>query len=118
MAYALIPHDERNDMPTITPGNEITVRTNNQPRDIIDAWDLSPAEREEFEYMDWDALEAGTDSASFFRFKGQVYDLGEFTVAPASLPGWDGYQSDSYFSGMLVRYVDERVPIPRSLGYK
>lgn len=96
---------------SITPGNELTVRTNNVPRDVLDAWDLSHSEREDFDYLDWDAIERGEESGSFFRFKGSVYDLAEFTVAPSSLGDWDGYQSDSYFSGTLVRYCDnhERV---------
>ncbi len=91
----------------ITPGNAITVRTNNVPRDILDASELAPSEREEFDYLDWEALERGEDSASFFRFKGDIYDLGEFTVAPSGLTDWDGYQADTYFSGTLVRYVDD-----------
>lgn len=98
-------------MNAITPSNKITVRTNNVPRDILYAHELTPAEREDFDYLDWDALERGEDSASFFRFKGQVYDLGEFQVVSdfmnTTFPRWDGYQSDSYFSGTLVRYVDD-----------
>lgn len=31
----------------------ITVRTNNVPRDVISGHELTPAEREEFDYIDW-----------------------------------------------------------------
>lgn len=95
----------------------ITVRTNNVPRDIIEAYELSADEREQFDYLKWDAIERGEDSASFFRFKGDLYDLGEFMrwdnpMSPTR-HGWDGYRSDSYFSGLVVRYVDnfERVVV-------
>jgi hypothetical protein len=91
----------------------IPITTNNVPRDVIDAWELSTKERAEFEYLDWKAIEEGHDSASFFRYKGQVYDLGEFTWHPDSI--WDGIQHDSHFSGIVVRYVDdyERVIVGR-----
>lgn len=94
----------------------ITIVTNWHARDVIDAWQLSESERAEFDYLNWRAIEAGEDSATFFRYRGELYDLGEFfTTSPGAwnfgLPdefkGWSGYRSDSFFSGMLVRYVDE-----------
>lgn len=91
----------------------VTIRTNNVPRDTVEAHELTAKERAEFDYLDWPAIEAGDASATFMRFKGQVYDLGEFMRCPdtAWFKGWDGYHSDSAFSGVLVRYVDnfERV---------
>lgn len=92
------------------------ITTNNIPRDIIDAYELTAAEREDFDYLDWPAIEDGRDSASFFRYRGRVYDLGEFsadwgitrgTGLSSDLQGWDGYQSDSFFSGIVVRYVED-----------
>lgn len=89
------------------------VITNSVPRDIVDAWELTPREREEFDYLDWDKIEKGEDSASLFRYKGQLYDLGEFTAdsgiakgsgLPEHLCKWDGYLSDSFFSATVVRY--------------
>ena len=91
--------------------DELTIRTNNVPRDIVDAWELTADEQAEFDYLDWDAIRDGRDSASFFRFKGSTHDLGEFmrfagpTFSP--LAAWDGYMSDSYFSGIVVRYVND-----------
>lgn len=103
---------------------DFTIRTNNVPRDVIDAYELTAAEREEFDYLDWPAIDAGTDGASFFRYRGQLYDLGEFSRdcgilrgsgLPAHLSSWDGYSSDSFFSATVVRYVDnfERVIVGR-----
>lgn len=85
-----------------------TIITNYVPRDVVDAYELTSAERAEFDYLDWDAIERGEDSASFFRYKGRVYDLGEFERATGpELAGWDGMRADSFFSGLVVRYVDE-----------
>jgi hypothetical protein len=98
--------------------SEITVKTNNVPRDVVYSWELSADERREFDYLDWDKLEAGEDSREFFRYRGEVYDLGEFSTTqmlPAFNPlrEWDGYLSDSFFSGVLVRYCEnfERVVV-------
>lgn len=97
--------------------SELTIRTNNVPRDVIDAYELSADERKEFDYIDWTAVDDGRDSASFFRYRGELYDLGEFMVwdnpASPTRGEWDGFRSDSYFSGLVVRYVDncERVVV-------
>ena len=58
----------------------LKVITNNQPRPVVEAYELTEAERAEFDYLDWAKIEAGEDSASFVRYKGQVLDLGEFSA--------------------------------------
>jgi len=91
--------------------DKITVKTNHVPRDVIDSSQLTAKEREEFSYHNWTALENGEDSADFFRYKGETYDVGEF-MTTSTLPEfnpltrWDGYHSDSFFSGIVIRYVD------------
>lgn len=86
--------------------SDITVTTNNHRRPIIDGWQLTPAERAEFDYLDWKAIEEGTDSASFFRYRGTLYDLSDFREsAPRGIDGWDAFQSDSFFSGIVIRYI-------------
>jgi hypothetical protein len=89
--------------------DELTIITNNVPRDVLDAHELTVRERAEFDYIDWDAIEAGRDSASFVRYKGYTYDLGdvESTRQVAAFRGWDGFVSDSFFSGVLFRYCDD-----------
>lgn len=84
--------------------SEATYRTNNVPRPILDGYDLRPAEREQFDYLNWPGIDEGTDSASFFRYKGEVYDLGTFTRSPAG-SAWDGVAADSAFTGTVVRLV-------------
>lgn len=68
--------------------------TNNVPRDVIDAWELNAKERTEFDYKDWEAIDDGRDSASFIRYKNQLYDLSEFVCITkrsglAGRIGWD-----------------------------
>jgi len=98
--------------------NELTIITNNVPRDVIEAYELTLKEQAEFDYYDWNRIIAGKENPNFFRYKGEVYDIGEFmpigNLVP-SLKGWDGYQSESFFSGILLKYVDnfERVIIAR-----
>jgi hypothetical protein len=92
--------------------SELTIITNNVPRNLTDDYELSPEERKEFDYLNWDKIEAGEDSATFFRYKGQLYDLGEFETTrlmPEFSPirKWHGYHSDSFFSGIVVRYANE-----------
>lgn len=93
--------------------SDVKVTTNNHRRPILDGYELTPAERQEFDYIDWPAIEAGTDSASFFRFRGEVWDLGEFTrledngiVGSLASAGWHGAQTQSYWDAIVVRYED------------
>lgn len=86
-----------------------TIRTNNVPRFTIDAWHLTPAEQLDFDYLDWPKIGAGEDSRTFFRFKGMLYDLGEFMKCDGAfgMSGWHGYFGETAWSGVLVRYVHE-----------
>ena len=76
------------------------IKTNNQPRDILSWYDLTPAEQEEFDYL---------EEGSFFRYKNQVYYLGEFVrLDHTAIPDkWHGCASDSYFSGVLIRCTSD-----------
>lgn len=78
--------------------------TNNVPRPLIDASELTERDREDFDYLDWPAIDEGSDSATFFRYRGQLYSLDQFTRGG---PGaeWDGYASDSAFSAVAIRLV-------------
>lgn len=104
------------------------IRTNNKPRPVLYGWELDKKEQKEFDYLEFaetpldDMLDG--DWHTFFRYRGQVYDLGEFVriIHPgkeSALCGpcahfdhannfacWDGIATDSAFSAMLVRYTD------------
>ena len=90
----------------------LTIKTNNQPRKLRSFHDFSPAEQlkmcEHFDWMDNDEL---VTSHSFFKYRDNFYHLSEFLnltpLAPSELQDWHGYSSDSYFSGILVRLVDD-----------
>lgn len=92
----------------------LTVITNNVPRLILDACELSADERGEFDYLDWGAIDRGEDSASFLRYRGTLYDLGDFQYEGGLMKGsahpfngWSGFISDTFFSGILVRICDD-----------
>lgn len=96
----------------------LTIKTNNVPRPILNAWDLTEKEKAEFDY-----IEFGEDCFNqFFRYKGEVYDLGEFvrieeyakrsnpwthTTDDKDLLKWQGIQTDTYFSGIVIKYTDD-----------
>ncbi len=90
-----------------------TITTNYHHRTILGGWDLTPAERAEFEYVNWSAVERGEDSVSFLRYRGQVYDLNDTEPGPdrSGMPGelkdWGAYVSDTFFSGIVFRWVQD-----------
>ena len=87
----------------------VEITTNNTPRDVIQAWELSDSERESFDHIDWHKIAVGEESdPGFLRYKGTLYSLDDFTTT-AGLDGtldmWDGYVNWTYFSGIVVRFV-------------
>lgn len=88
--------------------------TNNQPRHLILKCELSAKEQKEFDYLDTtDAL---------FRYKGALYPIRDFVrivpraeasgyVHPADegspLLAWHGIYTESYFSGVVIKYLPE-----------
>lgn len=93
--------------------DEVKIITNNVPRDIVNAWELTESERTEFDFIDWSEVESGNASPEFFRYKGELYYL-ESEGRPAFAPGWHGYLSESFFSGIVYRFpLDECNPADR-----
>ena len=90
--------------------SECKIITNGHLRDIIYGWELTEKEREEFDWIDSsDTL--SWDDVEFFRYKGELYCLSDFMRLDrhpdSAFRAWDGYQSDSFFSGILVKYPKE-----------
>ena len=83
---------------------ELHVVTNWHKRPKIYWHELTKNEREQFDYIKEDELEW----FSGFRYRGSVYDLGEFEIAPDIIKreGFDGWQTQSYFDGIAVMYFD------------
>lgn len=91
----------------------VTVRTNNVPRPVIYGYDLTEKERKEFDYLDWETRTDGDwcegEARSFFRYKGELYDLGDCMVVEESntlCKGWHGYYGETFFSAVVVKYVN------------
>ncbi len=93
---------------------------------MIDAWQLTQAERKDFDYIDWVSIDSGLHSASFFRYKKMLYDIGEFsrdfgitkgTGLPDELSAWHGYMSLSAFSAMVIRYTDDNESVVVGMIY-
>jgi hypothetical protein len=78
------------------------IKTNGVPRHIIGWSDLTEREKCEHDYM---LSKAHQESAQFVRYKGNVYSIADFVFVSENIgfPGWQGYKSDSYFSGVLIR---------------
>lgn len=102
------------------------IRTNHQPRPLLHPWELSLGELADFDYLldgKEPTQENWSDSgAQFVRYRGQLYDFGEFVrIVPqggqgggfahydhtGELAGWDGILTDSYFSGLVVKLTDD-----------
>jgi len=72
--------------------------TNNHSRNLLTEYDLTSKELESFDY-----LEDG--EGSFIRYKGRVWELGEFTRT--EIEDWDGISSDTYFSGAVIKLSED-----------
>ena len=86
--------------------DELKIITNNVPRDLIYGFELSEDERKDFDYYTEEQLA----TAQFFRYKGEVYGPGEFMANDSIVAfnkKWDGYQSDTFFSGILIRWCND-----------
>ena len=74
----------------------IKIITNNVPRNLLSWYELTDAEKSEFDYCG--------EEDDFVRYRGELIPMCDFTIAPDSLSPWDGIRQDSYFSGVVIRY--------------
>lgn len=84
--------------------------TNNAPRNMLYWHDLTAKEQENFDWME------DPEAEDFFRYKGYVYALCEFMRCPqqvVSFHGWHGYTSEGFFSGIVVKVIDDQVIVGR-----
>ena len=87
----------------------LTIKTNNVPREMLMLFQLDEKDqkivRKNYDYFTEEEL----NEQRFFDYKGFWYCLSDFLRLENSedLKGWDGYYSDSYFSGVLVKLVQE-----------
>ena len=90
--------------PLMTIG-ETKIFGNNHDVPIVYWYELSEKEQAEF---DW--LENPEDNFAGFRYKGNVYCLSEIMRVEKHnpfYPHFDGHSSDTFFSGILVKFTDD-----------
>jgi hypothetical protein len=82
----------------------MSITTNNQPRDLLGFWDFSDKDqrtiRKEFDWMDDVEFENG-----FFKYKGWIYHLSEFTRD--GVERWDGSNGQSWSCGVLIKLTSD-----------
>ena len=80
----------------------ISIISNNQERPVIDWHDLTPKQQSEFNYD-------SAEESQFVIYKGWPYDVAEFMAVRHNdeLSAWHGYSSDSFFSGVLIKFAPD-----------
>ena len=87
------------------------VKTNNHYRPVLSWHELTDKEQNEY----CDAYE-DVENSTFFRYRKFCYDLNDFLRVNDSLYGcgqkhelygWDGYQNDTFFSSVLVKFSND-----------
>jgi len=86
---------------------KVDIRTNNYCRDLVSFYELPEQVQPDFDYVE----EEDRYSTRFVKYRGDWYDTGEFfstsELSPSALRKWHGYQSDSYFTGTVLRYLKD-----------
>lgn len=84
--------------------------TNNIPRPLACFLDLPEKARADFDYLE------DPHEYRLVQYKGVWYDVWDSTTCTGAVAtddtrhlfsGWDGYISDSFFSGVLFKFADE-----------
>lgn len=86
----------------------LVICSNYHVRDTLDGFQAGRELREEFDYIDWEAVDRGEESAELVQYRGSWYDLRDVQVATDELKrrGFDGMVTDSFWSGVAFRYFD------------
>jgi hypothetical protein len=98
---------------------ELTIKTNNQPRQPMSGLTLelfvgqrkAAKIRRDYDYLTDEEFE----NEDFIDYRGQVYamsDFMRFNFIPevddeSPYHQWDGYINDTYFSGVLIKLCDD-----------
>ena len=89
----------------------LEIKTNNQERELLSLHEF-PLERQcslrsHFDWMD----EEEFNSPGFFTYKGRVHHISQYVRienhSDADFSSWHGYESDSFFSGTVIRVSDD-----------
>ena len=79
------------------------IKSNKHWNNFVYGYELTEKEKSDFDYIE------DLDSHDFIRYRGGVIDPSELMRVPEvqldnPLKAWQGYSSDSYFSGIVVNY--------------
>lgn len=80
----------------------VTIKTDNKWKYFKYGYELPRKARKEFDYVDDEEF----DSMSFIKYRNWWYSLNDFmrvSSGRTEFRGWDGYHSDSYFSGIVIK---------------
>jgi hypothetical protein len=80
------------------------IKSNYRYRNLLDWEELSVKEKKEFSHTD-------RELDTYVRYKKQIYLLNDFTAIVNNSPfdsiKWNGYISDSFFSGVLIKLSND-----------
>lgn len=80
---------------------ENTVITNHHYHRLLSPYELTEKELAEFDYLDMEE-----QGLSFFRYRGQVYWLGDF-MRIDHIKEWHGMMSLGFFEAVLIALSDD-----------
>ena len=95
--------------------SELRIITNNVPRPLLGWWDLDEGQqlfvRTEYDWL-WDNDTMTNEDEYYIQYRGWLYCLSDFMrvnekSAGCPFGGWDGYSGDTFFSGVLLRMVED-----------
>ena len=95
----------------------MNIITNNIPRPLTCVLNLPAKAQKEFDYIE--GVDRYVDR--IVMYKGAWYDVYDTMYCPDPVPadkpnpfaGWGSYISDSYFSGILFRWVGDEIVVGR-----
>lgn len=79
--------------------------TNNKPRPMLALWELPESVQKDFDYVMPD-----DGSCRFVKYKGQwldCFDMLSIHRKQGGFSHWHAVASDTFFSGVLVRFVND-----------
>ena len=84
---------------------DLQITSNFHWNNFLYGYELTKEEKASFDWIDPEDIE----THSFLKYKGNVYSIGDFMIIDRNeaLEEWDGYASDSFFSGVLIKLSDD-----------
>lgn len=82
----------------------VKITTNHHQRELISSSELPEKAREQFDYITTEEFDEHL-RPRFVKYRDWWYDTSDVErVTSPDLAGWDGYASDSYWSGIVIKW--------------